>query len=673
MLRMFAALAVAALWCGAPAGAQEWLKAKDLPAAPVLPIKAFAQLGRMVGPDVSPDGAHLAYITSMNGRKNVAIKNLATQKIVIVKPPIAGFEFRWVGWANNERLLVGLGFESDRGTVSVAGNTLEFKKSRETRLVAINVDGGGAINMIKPNTVKGPGSNIERGSSALTALEQDRVIDFTASDPDTILLSIVEDYTINNSTAVRKINVKTGEYRTVITGQRDVDSYSTDQQEEVRLAYGSILSGNKYQYFIKYRDPDSKTWLKFDRPQLLEIGTYFIGFMTDPRFGYVLTSVDGRRALAKFNMKTQSVAETIYRDPEVDVSSVYLNEKEDVIGVRLAGSDEKSVFFDPVWKARMAGLESALKGYKVYVTAITRDAKNVLLRATNASEPGIRYLYNVDKKALSELDFDYAGLGPDNAPYRTMIKYKARDGLDIEAVLTLPRGIDPKNLPTIMLPHGGPWANDTVDYDYEAAFLANRGYAVLQPNFRGSTGYGQAFFNKGNNQWGLAMQDDITDGADWLVRNGIADKSRMCIVGGSYGGYAALMGAVKTPDLFKCAVSINGVSDILRLLKDDTGGFKNELTAYLIGDADKDRDRLKATSPYYNAEKITAPVLLIHAKNDRRVDVKQSQRMRDKLKDAGKSFEYVELADGEHFLENETARITYLTAMETFLARNLKK
>jgi dipeptidyl aminopeptidase/acylaminoacyl peptidase len=296
-----------------------------------------------------------------------------------------------------------------------------------------------------------------------------------------------------------------------------------------------------------------------------------------------------------------------------------------------------------------------------------------LLRATNPSEPGLRYLYDVTKKSITELEYDYAGLGATNAPYRTTIKYTARDSLAIEAFLTVPRGVDPKNLPTIMLPHGGPWAQDDVNYDYLAAFLANRGYAVLQPNFRGSTGYGKAFLDKGNGQWGLTMQDDLTDGVEWLVKNGISDKARICILGGSYGGYAALMGAVKTPDLFKCAISINGVSDILKLLKGDTGGFKEEVTARLIGDLDKDYERLKTTSPYYNVEKITAPILLIHAKDDQRVDYRQSTRMRDKLLTAGKPVEYVEIADGEHFLENEAARTTYLTAVENFLAKHLGK
>jgi dipeptidyl aminopeptidase/acylaminoacyl peptidase len=661
MLRSLCLLALSALVLSVPLDAQEWLKAKELPAAPVIPAKVFAQLGRMSGPDVTPDGTHLAYVTSVNGRKHVAIKNLVTGKIRVISPGIKNYEFRWVGWANDNRLLIGLGFEADRGGY--------FEKTRETRLISANRDGTDLKNVILPNELAPTGSKIGRADASINAVVQDDVIDWTPGDPDTVLISIYENYESLSAAAVRKVNVVTGAFDTLMTGQRNINRYTTDTQGIVRMGWGTIYSGNKIDGFLSYQNPDTGKWQKFAASPLLEDGTDFAGFMTDPRFAYAYAPVEGRRALVKFDMRTQTVTETIFRDQDTDVESVFYNDKREAIGVRLAGG--KDVFFDPVWQKRRAGLEKIFKDYEITITTISLDGNYALIRATSPREPGIRYLYDVTSKSVKELDFDYIELGPDNAPYRTKINYKARDGLNIEAIITLPRGIDPKNLPTIILPHGGPWAQDEVNYDYEAAFLANRGYAVLQPNFRGSTGYGKAFLDKGNSQWGLSMQDDITDGAEWLIKNGIADKSRMCIVGGSYGGYAALMGAVKTPDLFKCAASVNGVSDIIRLLRDDYGTFKSESSARVIGDPNRDRERLKVTSPINNVDKIKAPILLIHAKDDLRVDIKQSYRMRDKLKDAGKSVEFVEITDGEHWLENEAARITYLTALEGFLSKHL--
>jgi dipeptidyl aminopeptidase/acylaminoacyl peptidase len=672
MLRSLCLLALSALVSIAPLGAQEWLKAKDLAAVPVIPAKVYAQLGRMSRPDVSPDGTHLAYLSSRNGRKHVVIHNLATGKKLVQPPTVGKFEFRWVAWANNERLLIGLGFESRRGTSGNGDIQITFNDARESRLVSIARDGSGMVNMIRPNFVVPVGSRVGKQDVSVTAVEQDRVIHITPDEPDTVLVSIIENYTSETSTAVRKIDVATGKFETVVTGQRNIWAYGADQQGVVRLGWGGVYAGTKINRFITYRNPETGSWSRINNSPLLDIdGPSFVNFTKDPRYAYVYTQVDGRRALVKFDMQNQTIGEVVYRHSELDVEKIYSDENGESVGVELVGG--KDVFFNPTWSARRKGLQAALKEFDVSFTSITDNGKFVMLRATNTSEPGIRYIFDVGKKSLTEIEYDYSGLGPNNAPYRTKVNYTARDGLPIEAILTLPRGIDPKNLPTIMLPHGGPWVNDDVNYDYEAAFLANRGYAVLQPNFRGSTGYGKDFMDKGNGQWGLTMQDDITDGAEWLIKNGISDKSRMCIVGGSYGGYAALMGAAKTPDLFKCAASINGVSDIMRLLRDDNGSLKNEYTARLIGDADKDRDRLKATSPINNIDKIKAPILLVHAKDDLRVDIKQSYRMHDKLAEAGKSVEFVEIADGEHWLENEAARITYLTALEGFLSKHLGK
>jgi dipeptidyl aminopeptidase/acylaminoacyl peptidase len=666
MLKMLVSVA---LFVAGPAGfAQEWLKAASLSSAPKLPVTAFAQLGRFTSPSISPDGTKLAYLAAINGRQHVVIKTLAAldAKPIGLPPGENQYEYRWVEWANNDRLLVGLGSaekRADDGFVYFTGRT------RETRMISVAADGKSALNMYKPIKRSAIGTNLGVVTSSNFAITQDDVIHFTPDDPTTVLVSVIDDYADESGASVRKVNVATGAFTTVMTGRPNVGRYGADLQANVRIGWGWINSGGSSKYFYWYKMPDG-SWKKFESGIVLDLETSFLGFAPDPKFAYALRTVEGRRALVKIDMTTQTVAETVYRDATADVESSFHNETGDIIGVRLAGTT-RDVFFDKTWAARFAGLKKALSAYNVSTYAITDDAKFIVLRATSATEPGIYYLYNIGQKTLSEIDYDYAGLGPDNAAYRQAITYKARDGLDIEAFLTLPRGKTPKNLPTVLLPHGGPWASDSIDYDWWSQFLANRGYAVLQPNFRGSTGYGQAFMDKGNGQWGLSMQDDLTDGVAWLVKNGISDAQRMCIVGGSYGGYAAQMAAVKTPDLFKCASSLNGVSDINRMLFDDNGSLKDEYSAVLIGDRDKDRERLKATSPINGVDKIKMAIQLVHVKDDLRVDIKQSQRMRDKLQAAGKSVEYVEIAKGEHWLENEPARITYLTALENFLERNI--
>jgi dipeptidyl aminopeptidase/acylaminoacyl peptidase len=353
------------------------------------------------------------------------------------------------------------------------------------------------------------------------------------------------------------------------------------------------------------------------------------------------------------------------------VESIYWNEDERILnGVEL--SDGSNVYLDASARKLVASLERALPSHTLTIESRSTNSKQVILRATSPQEPGAFYLYDSVKKSLELLDYVYAGIGPDNLAGREWIKYTARDGLLIEAVLTRPRNtVKDKPLPTVILPHGGPWAHDRLEFDWLAQFIADQGYLVLQPNFRGSDGYGQAFLDAGDRQWGRAMQDDLSDGLKHLVAAGLADAARVCIVGGSYGGYAALWGVAKDPDQYRCAASLNGVSDIVAMLRDDLGSLKTEFSSQRIGRVDKDHEALNAVSPIHAVDKIKAPILLVHSKDDGRVDIKQSRRMADRLKAAGKSVEFIEVEKGEHFLENEASRLTFLTALEGFLAKHL--
>jgi dipeptidyl aminopeptidase/acylaminoacyl peptidase len=663
-------LAGVAIAGGMEASAQEWAKAASLSPAPKLPVNAFAQLERMLSPSVSPDGKRIAYLTTLNGRKHVVIKPLdpAMGQPAIMKPSVDGFEYRWLQWANNERVLVGLGAEWKR---AYAGTVAWDDRTRETRLISVSTDGKSVTNMYKPKKVNKVGSRFGEVTNQTNVQQQDNVIHLTPNDPDTFLLSAYDDYATDLGVSVRKVNAKTGSFDVIQSPKRGVYHFVADLAGNVRLGFGMTSAGNSVYPFISYRDPDTGGWTNFKDSPLTSDTVSFIDFTPNPLFAYVLMPVDRRISLVKVDMRTQKMAEVLVRDQNFDVIQVFRDGKKNVIGVKLASGQD--IFIDKTWAARFAGLKKALAGNRLDFEAISDDGQFAVVKAISPTEPGAYYVYSIAQKSVTPIEFAYAGLGPENAAYRQSVKYKVRDGLEIEAFLTLPRGQQPKNLPTVLLPHGGPWAHDDINYEWHSQFLANRGYAVLQPNFRGSTGYGQDFMDKGNGQWGLAMQDDLTDSVDWLVKNGITDKNRVCIVGGSYGGFAALMGAVKTPDLFKCASSLNGVSDIVQLLGDDSGRFKSESTNVRIGDREKDMARLRATSPINNIDKIKTPILLVHAKDDLRVDIKQSYRMRDKLQSAGKTVEFLEIKDGEHWLENEAARNSYLTALEAFLGMHIGK
>jgi dipeptidyl aminopeptidase/acylaminoacyl peptidase len=254
--------------------------------------------------------------------------------------------------------------------------------------------------------------------------------------------------------------------------------------------------------------------------------------------------------------------------------------------------------------------------------------------------------------------------------------YKARDGLEIPAYLTLPPGRAPKNLPAVVYPHGGPDERDAIGFDYWAQFMANRGYAVLQPNFRGSSGYGAKFTEAGLRQWGLKMQDDISDGVKKLIADGIVDPKRVCIVGASYGGYAALAGATFTPDLYACAVSFAGISDLPKMLHSNRAQVNSDAKEISfwesrIGSTDENWDQLAATSPARHADQVKCPVLLLHGDGDTNVPIEQSEIEEAALKSAGKNVQFVRLEGDDHYSKLGATRVRTLKEIESFLASNI--
>jgi dipeptidyl aminopeptidase/acylaminoacyl peptidase len=258
-------------------------------------------------------------------------------------------------------------------------------------------------------------------------------------------------------------------------------------------------------------------------------------------------------------------------------------------------------------------------------------------------------------------------LVPEVLTEHKFVTYTARDGTELEGYLTLPLNVDGP-VPTILHPHGGPGARESDGFDYWTSFFANQGYAVFRPNFRGSTGYGYEFAQSQMKGWGLTMQDDLTDAANWLVEQNIAKPERMCIVGASYGGYAAAMAAVKTPDLFRCAISFAGVTNLKKLVINSRKYTNNKFVKNQIGD---DMADLEARSPYYQAKKVKIPILFLHGEDDRIVDVEQSRMMVDELKNLDKPVEYIELEMGDHYLSIQRNRHVAFKAMGLFLKTHL--
>jgi dipeptidyl aminopeptidase/acylaminoacyl peptidase len=288
-----------------------------------------------------------------------------------------------------------------------------------------------------------------------------------------------------------------------------------------------------------------------------------------------------------------------------------------------------------------------------------------------SSGKGNAGMYLVGDRKAKDITFfgaRYPEIDDTNYAGKQLVSFKARDGVVIEGYLTLPKQAENKPLATVILPHGGPMARDYGGFDYWSEMLANQGYVVLQPNFRGSSGYGHSFESAAINGWGAAMQDDLQDAAHWMIEKGYTDANRICVVGASYGGYAALMALAKHPETFKCAASFAGVTDLEHIVKRARWFTNKEVVRKQFG---TDSEKLEAASPVNLAAKINRPVLLIHGTDDKVVPVAHSREMLDELEDEGKPVKYVELDGGNHHLSYQPHRLTTLTEIVSFLQQHL--
>jgi len=346
-----------------------------------------------------------------------------------------------------------------------------------------------------------------------------------------------------------------------------------------------------------------------------------------------------------------------------------------VVGASWTEQEERQEFFDPDLRRLQERIQSLFAGGSALISSWSRDKRRVLLYGERGLDGGAYYVYSAADDRVTRLSYLYPQVAQAQSGQRQAITYPARDGVRIPAYLTLPPG-EARGLPLVVLVHGGPSSRDTMAFDYWAAFLASRGYAVLQPNFRGSGGYGAAWERAGHGQWGGLMQTDVEDGVAALARNGAIDPARVCIVGASYGGYAALAGAALTPNRYRCAASIAGISDLVEFLRQREAqtGSESMVADYWrmsIGDRQEDRERIRNVSPANLVDDVRIPILLMHGTDDTVVPIMQSQRMNDRLRSAGKDVRFVQLTGDDHWLSDAPTRIQMLRELETFLAANL--
>ncbi|MGJ7603448.1 alpha/beta hydrolase family protein [Variovorax sp. LT1R20] len=644
------------------------------PSAPI-PLQAFAELPAIEMLRMSPDGRGAAMVQNVDGKSYVVVSGFGNKPKIVLHTDNDKYIVSSLRWAGNKRLLIGAFFPDHRRGVATG----------ETRLIAIDPDGSN----LKADLTSAlqNGAFFERQPHM--PQYQDRIVGALRDEPETVLIAY--DAQSPGQPDVYRLDARTGRSRLLQRNLGGIRHWMTDTQGVVRLGSGSTRTTMR----VMVKPPESQgrssewaTLAKYDGTDPVEARRQALtplGFDADPRFLYALAPIDGRDALVRIDLQDPSFPrETLLADARFDVRGALLRDPATrrVVGIRYSTDVSRVLYWDDAARQRQETLDRALPRRANRIVSNDETGQSSIVLSVHGSRPPKYFTMDWPSGKLGLISDTHPALEKQPLATPKRVALRSRDGLQLEGYLTLPpvREADTagapsaRRLPTIMLPHGGPASLDTGSYDYWAQFLASRGWAVMQINFRGSIGYGQDFREAGRRRWGLEMQDDLADGLGWLVEQGIANPKRACIVGASYGGYAALMGAVKDPTLYRCAISIAGVSDLRDLLSHSQNYMGYELGAEAkIGTWWGDREKLRQTSPALRAAEIRVPVLLIHGANDLIVPVEQSRDMAEALKKAGRTdARYVELPLGDHNLSREQDRVRVLTEMEQFLRKNLE-
>ncbi|HEX5864331.1 MAG TPA: S9 family peptidase [Casimicrobiaceae bacterium] len=600
-----------------------------------IPVRDFFRHPERSNFRISPDGKTLAFLQPYERRMNIHVQ------------PIAGGEAKRLTnetardipdhfWKGSDRLVY----------------VKDFGGDENFHVVAVNKDGSGLKDLTPFDGVRA------------------EIIDELRDYPDQLLVGLNK----RNKEVfdAYRLDLKTGELELIAENPGNITSWLADHAGNIRGAQTTDGVSTSFLYrdgasgpfktvlTTSFRDSFSPLFFTFDNKSL-----------------YAASNLGrDKQAIVLVDPATAKEQKLLFEHPDVDVDSLSFSHKRKVLTtIGYVTWKPQRKFLDAETEKLFAALEKQLPGYEFGIQSMTDDEDRFVVAAYNDRTPGARYLYDAVANKLTKLGEIAPWLPEAKMARMKPIEFKSRDGLTINGYITLPNGKESKNLPVIVNPHGGPWARDVWGWNPEVQMLANRGYAVLQMNFRGSTGYGRSFWQASFKQWGLKMQDDITDGVNYLVKEGIADPKRVCIYGGSYGGYATLAGVTYTPDLYACAVDYVGVSNLFTFLNTIPPYWKPflDMMHEMVGEPEKDKALLTSTSPALNADKIKTPLFIAQGARDPRVNIDESNQMVKALKARGVDVPYMVKENEGHGFHNEENKFDFYEAMERFLAKYLAK
>lgn len=606
---------------------------EHLKPAPLLPMEDFFRNPEKTYFKLSPNGEYIAYMQPWQDRLNVHVQKIGTDDVVRIttatERDISGFM-----WANNQRIV----YSRDK-----AGD-------ENWRIFAVSIDGSNNKELTPFEGVR---------AQLLDPLEDDQqhmLIGMNNRDS-----TLFDPY---------RINIDSGEMKIIAENPGNITEWITDNNGDLRLA----VATDGVNQSLLYRQNETETFKIVITLNFKEtLRPLFFTF--DNQYIWAASNLGrDKTAIVKFDPVSAQEIEVIYQHPEVDVSKLLRSKKREVItGVIYVTETKHYHFFDDERKKLQKILELKLPGYEVVVTSFSKDERKALVRTYSDKTMGAYYFYNRDSQEFYKLSDISPWLDPEHMADMQPIKYKSRDGKLIRGYLTLPKGQDATHLPVVVNVHGGPWTRDYWGFNSEVQFLANRGYAVLQINFRGSTGYGRKFWASSFKNWGKTMQADISDGVNWLIEQDIADSLRIGIYGASYGGYTALAGLAFTSELYACGVSYVGVSNLFTLLESIPPYWEPMRKQFyeMIGHPQQDKELLEAVSPLFHVDLIKAPLLIAHGANDVRVKQSEADLVVAALKKQGIDVTYILKENEGHGFRNEENRFDFYRAMEAFLGKHL--
>lgn len=594
-------------------------------------MEDFFRNPALAGCSVSPGGEHVAFLQPWNDRMNVHVARAGGPAVRVTQA--RDRDILEYHWANDDRLV----YLRDRDG------------DENYQLWAVDADGCNDL-LLTPQV----------GVSA-------SVIDLLAGCDHEVLVAL--NATNARHHDVYRLDTYTGAQRLVAANPGNVTSWLTDHDGQVRAAVATdgvnatllLCNGGA----APFRAVLTTSFRERVTPLL---------FSPDNRHLYAASNLGrDKAAIVRMDMAGREL-EVVFEHPEVDAATlIYSRKEKKLMGVTFTTWKRQYHFLDEGRRDLQARLEAMFPGYEVQVVSASEDERRLIVHAASERTMGTYYLYREESRDAVTLGEASPWLREEDLAETRPIAYPARDGLIIHGYLTVPPGRKTGQLPVVVNPHGGPWFRDVWGYNKEVQFFASRGYATLQMNFRGSLGYGRAFWESGFGEWGRAMQDDVSDGVEWLIGQGIADPRRIAIYGSSYGGYAALAGLAFTPDLYACGIDYVGISNLLTFMNTIPPYFEPYLAMMheMVGDPVRDQEALASVSPVFHVEKIRAPLLIVQGAMDPRVNRAESDQLVEALRARGIQVPYIVKEDEGHGFQKEENRFEFFRAMEAFLAAHL--